>query len=867
MSFVMILDFAISFETKTIKEGEEIKCKTYSLEVTPSMIEQFNKEHKDLELVIQQKSPIRVMQRRSLLVRPKHIYSLVASLAYDADDPNLNPAKRHFVIMRIRAEAGTYIKEFVHGDLGRTRPSLGDRWAGGVHAEILALDVLEVDLEWPPPKKTILNSIMSDLPNTDDITHHIAIQLSRALNLTNPNDLLANRVIQIAKNERNLSKTPAPPPRFTACQGFGRFKDDFLIDIFTTISKSKHGAASSGPSTATSSAPANQKATGFEGKEFLVLNDNLPGGLLMTPNKSAVDDSVSHRINSLTISSCVILRLPKLIHALCTQQRPVFKAPAPRTSLLGLDKLARKKRVEEAARIVTRADDDDNDERKVKKIKLASTSEWDEGSKDHVEKSKAVNVKVSPSRSNTRTTPGAFKTPSRPGGLMTRSEWDSSPRSDAGSFTPRSDTSSFTPRSRAGSFTPRSPSGSATPRRSTGKPTSEWENETPRVRPSGYDELEVEYPEDEAFAGEEGRREWEEEQNQLDREWYDMEEGGAADETHNPFAEYEDHDIKKEEELAKKQIKKLSARQAQYNKETEMWEMGRMLSSGVVQRGTVDTDFDDESENRVHLLVHDIRPPFLDGRIVFTKQLEAVQHVRDPTSDMAIFSRKGSTLVREKREQAERAKAANKFELAGTTLGNVMGIKAKEDEEAPQPAAAVSTEENPKGESQFASHLKSNEGASAFSRSKTIREQREYLPVFAVRENLMQVVRDNQVVIIVGETGSGKTTQLTQYLHEEGYSNFGTIGCTQPRRVAAMSVAKRVAEEMNCKLGTTVGYVIRFEDNTSASTLIKYMTDGILLRESLNEPDLDRYSAIIMDEAHERSLNTDVIMGLMKKGA
>lgn len=111
---------------------------------------------------------------------------------------------------------------------------------------------------------------------------------------------------------------------------------------------------------------------------------------------------------------------------------------------------------------------------------------------------------------------------------MTRSEWDSSPRSDAGSFTPRSDTGSFTPRSRAGSFTPRSTSGSATPRRSTGKPTSEWENETPRVRPSGYDELDVEYPEDEAFAGEEGRREWEEEQNQLDREWYDMEEGGVS---------------------------------------------------------------------------------------------------------------------------------------------------------------------------------------------------------------------------------------------------------------------------------------------------------------------------------------------------
>ncbi|RUP44791.1 Asp-Glu-Ala-His box polypeptide 38, isoform CRA_d, partial [Jimgerdemannia flammicorona] len=338
----------------------------------------------------------------------------------------------------------------------------------------------------------------------------------------------------------------------------------------------------------------------------------------------------------------------------------------------------------------------------------------------------------------------------------------------------------------------------------------------------------------------------------------------AADETHNPFAEYEDHDVKKEEELAKKQIKKLSARQAQYNKETEMWEMGRMLSSGVVQRGTVDTDFDDENENRVHLLVHDIRPPFLDGRIVFTKQVEAVQHVRDPTSDLAVFSRKGSQLVREKREQAERAKAANKFELAGTALGNVMGIKAKEDETT-EPTAGTSTEANPKGDSQFATHLKSNEGASNFSRTKTIREQREYLPVFAVRENLMQVVRDNQVVVIVGETGSGKTTQLTQYLHEDGYSNFGLIGCTQPRRVAAMSVAKRVAEEMECKLGSTVGYAIRFEDNTSESTLIKYMTDGILLRESLNEPDLDKYSAIIMDEAHERSLNTDVLMGLIRK--
>ena len=121
------------------------------------------------------------------------------------------------------------------------------------------------------------------------------------------------------------------------------------------------------------------------------------------------------------------------------------------------------------------------------------------------------------------------------------------------------------------------------------------------------------------------------------------------------------------------------------------------------------------------------------------------------------------------------------------------------------------------------------------------------------------------VVVVVGETGSGKTTQLAQYLHEEGYSNYGMIGCTQPRRVAAMSVAKRVSEEVGCKLGSTVGYAIRFEDCTSDSTVIKYMTDGVLLRECLKEPDVDHYSAIIMDEAHERSLQTDVLMGLLKK--
>ena len=100
---------------------------------------------------------------------------------------------------------------------------------------------------------------------------------------------------------------------------------------------------------------------------------------------------------------------------------------------------------------------------------------------------------------------------------------------------------------------------------------------------------------------------------------------------------------------------------------------------------------------------------------------------------------------------------------------------------------------------------------------------------------------------------------------EEGYGKLGVIGCTQPRRVAAMSVAKRVSEEFGCELGREVGYNIRFEDVTSDATVIQYMTEGVLLRESLTSPDLDKYSCIVMDEAHERALNTDVLLGLMKK--
>jgi len=154
--------------------------------------------------------------------------------------------------------------------------------------------------------------------------------------------------------------------------------------------------------------------------------------------------------------------------------------------------------------------------------------------------------------------------------------------------------------------------------------------------------------------------------------------------------------------------------------------------------------------------------------------------------------------------------------------------------------------------------------ASALTEHEKIIEGRKKLPVFAYREEFLEAVRDNKVLIVVGETGSGKTTQLPQYLNEAGWSKLGKIGCTQPRRVAAMSVAARVSQEMNVKLGQEVGYSIRFEDCTSSHTVIKYMTDGMLLREFLTEPDLAGYSVMMIDEAHERTLHTDVLFGLVK---
>ncbi|KGN29868.1 ATP-dependent helicase [Knoellia sinensis KCTC 19936] len=140
----------------------------------------------------------------------------------------------------------------------------------------------------------------------------------------------------------------------------------------------------------------------------------------------------------------------------------------------------------------------------------------------------------------------------------------------------------------------------------------------------------------------------------------------------------------------------------------------------------------------------------------------------------------------------------------------------------------------------------------------------EQLPVVERRDDILAAIRDHQVVVIAGETGSGKTTQLPKMCLELGLGSNGQIGHTQPRRIAARSVADRIAEEMQVELGDLVGYQVRFTDHSSDRTRVKVMTDGILLAEMQRDRDLRRYDTIIIDEAHERSLNIDFILGYLK---
>ncbi|KAL2127224.1 hypothetical protein VTI74DRAFT_11072 [Chaetomium olivicolor] len=310
----------------------------------------------------------------------------------------------------------------------------------------------------------------------------------------------------------------------------------------------------------------------------------------------------------------------------------------------------------------------------------------------------------------------------------------------------------------------------------------------------------------------------------------------------------------------------------------ERWEIRQMIAAGIVKasdypdleedyNATLRGEGQMELEEDVDIEVRDEEPPFLAGQTKQSLELSPIRVVKAPDGSLNRAAMAGANLAKERKElrqqEAEAQQEKSNVDLSSQwqdPMANPENRQFASDLRKKAQASQSAPDAVPEWKKAIA-----KDQSLGRRTNMTIKEQRESLPVFAFREQLIQAVKDNQILIVVGETGSGKTTQLTQYLAEAGFTNNGMIGCTQPRRVAAVSVAKRVAEEVGCQLGQEVGYTIRFEDVTSPATKIKYMTDGMLQREILMDPDLKRYSVIMLDEAHERTIATDVLFALLKK--
>ncbi|KAL2364148.1 hypothetical protein RJZ56_002909 [Blastomyces dermatitidis] len=311
----------------------------------------------------------------------------------------------------------------------------------------------------------------------------------------------------------------------------------------------------------------------------------------------------------------------------------------------------------------------------------------------------------------------------------------------------------------------------------------------------------------------------------------------------------------------------------------ERWEIKQLIASGAVSaadypdideeyHATLTGEGDFEEEEDVDIEVRDEEPPFLAGQTKQSLELSPIRVVKAPDGSLNRAAMAGTNLAKERRElrqQEAQDKAAE--QAAGVDLNAqwhdpmVAPDERKFAADLRNAQVTKTTDTMP----EWKRVTQSKDQSFGRRTNMTMKQQRESLPVFKFRKQLLEAVKENQLLIVVGDTGSGKTTQLTQYLAEGGFANNGIIGCTQPRRVAAVSVAKRVSEEVGCRLGAEVGYTIRFEDCTSPETKIKYMTDGILQREILLDPDLKKYSVIMLDEAHERTISTDVLFGLLKK--
>eukprot|EP01105_Mastigella_eilhardi_P010206 TRINITY_DN2387_c0_g1_i1.p1 TRINITY_DN2387_c0_g1~~TRINITY_DN2387_c0_g1_i1.p1 ORF type:complete len:1291 (-),score=339.01 TRINITY_DN2387_c0_g1_i1:266-4138(-) len=727
----------------------------------------------------------------------------------------------------------------------------------------------------PQPQLQALAHKAQDAVPDDALVHAVGVRVSRTLNLVNPNKALSRTLIAAALG------APSDIPAFAKrCAEYGQMNEATVkelhqiivsSDFVQTALKAKDaGGAGAGADTAASrSAVETARALNFSGAVEQLEQSALPGGLYRRADIEQQHEFKKPEPRLGLMQRAVELREEKARE----QERKEWRRTAPTTE----EKPPPKRPRWDPTPLRGETPPSDRRERSSSRDR-----DYDRGRDNRAgdrerdrDRDRDTGRDTDSGRRRRSWREHVAATPSHPGGVneaalqrRDRREREAREahmirnRQGRGSRSAWESPSPLPQPLRVSSTPGRRDVGGATP---AVMPATPGPGETPITTPAregGSDAI--------SWEGYEG------EEEQFDREYYDMDEDAAMDVQRDAYfhttgvagGEHGRTAQQLEEELTRRQVQKLSAKNRQLNEDSARWEEKQMLVSGVVKQTAVDTDFSEDNEPRVHLMVHDTKPPFLDGRIVFTKLMDPVCPVRDPTSDMAVIARNGSLLVRETRERREREKSArSRTQLAGTKLGDMLGVKKEPEEgETDQGNQPDGEGGDYKASSQYGSFAdKKTEAVSQFALTHTLGEQRQLLPIYGCKRDLMQIIRDNQVVIIVGATGSGKTTQLTQYLHEDGFTRSGVVGCTQPRRVAAMSVAKRVSEEIGCRLGDLIGYAIRFEDCTSNKTRIKYMTDGVLLRESLRDPTLDQYSVIIMDEAHERSLHTDILFGILKK--
>ncbi|KAJ1643873.1 DEAH-box ATP-dependent RNA helicase prp22 [Coemansia erecta] len=321
----------------------------------------------------------------------------------------------------------------------------------------------------------------------------------------------------------------------------------------------------------------------------------------------------------------------------------------------------------------------------------------------------------------------------------------------------------------------------------------------------------------------------------------------------------------------------------------ERWEIKQLIASGVLDRSDCpdldEVDEDgmpafEEDEEQLDIELCEEEPDFLRGHTAQSLQLSPIKVVKAPDGSLNRAALAGAAFAKERKELKQQQQEAELDNLP-------KDLNRPWEDPMPAPGERNFAQDLRGIAAEMANKAHGSSGSGGGNNARdmpewrqavekrgitmgkitdlSIQEQRRSLPVYDLRDLFLEAIRKNQFLVVVGETGSGKTTQLTQYLYEDGFARNGRIGCTQPRRVAATSVAKRVAEEVGCRLGAEVGYTIRYDDCTSPETRIKYCTEGMLIREILLDPELKRYSVIMLDEAHERGINMDVLFGLLKE--